>query len=336
MPNDMYYIKIDIIKAIPENRTAIMGIAMVSIMLFHQCFTSVIPFNAFHNFGYWGVDIFLFLSGMGLAHSLENNSVAVFYKRRFKRIIPSCIICGVVKYIAFLILGTSIIMLKDSLHLGWWSMASLDLWFIPAIIILYAISPLLYNILCKWPYIAITIIIIIFFINGFTLKPFIGYNWISPQGVLSWTIERLPVFSAGMFIAINNKCIDNKINFSFISLLIAVGIRLLIKFDFSFRGDESFCMFALAIGIPSLIAICIYFLKILPSFFKQLIEFLGKYSLELYLVHEFIFWVLKIRLNQANPWLLLITGFFLSCIIAYLCKSVTNLLTLHDKAPQPQ
>jgi len=64
-----------------------MGIAMIAIMLFHQYFTSVFPFNAFHNFGYWGVDVFLFLSGMGLVKSLNNNPLKIFYAHRFYRII---------------------------------------------------------------------------------------------------------------------------------------------------------------------------------------------------------------------------------------------------------
>ena len=94
----------DFIKVTSEYRTTIMGLSMLSIILFHQYFTSVIPFNVFHNFGYWGVDVFLFLSGMGLVRSLENNTLPVYYMRRFKRIIPSCILCGTTKYFIFLLL----------------------------------------------------------------------------------------------------------------------------------------------------------------------------------------------------------------------------------------
>ena len=51
-----------------------MGLSMLSIMLFHQYLSSVFPFNFFHNFGYWGVDVFLFLSGAGLVYSLNKNT----------------------------------------------------------------------------------------------------------------------------------------------------------------------------------------------------------------------------------------------------------------------
>ena len=301
-----------------------MGVSMLLIMLYHQYFTSIIPFNVFHNFGFWGVDIFLFLSGMGLVRSLNTNSISVYYQRRVRRIIPSCIFCGSLKYIVFLLLESYFIELKDGLHLGWWSMASLDLWFIPAIIILYTISPLLYNLLCKWPYLTMTIITIAFFINGFTLKPFIGYNWTTPMGLLSWTIERLPVFTAGMFLAINKEWINNKIKYTTIFFIISIGTKVLMKLGFTFRGDEAICYFALALGIPSLILLCVGLLRVLPHTLKHFISFLGNYSLELYLVHEFIFWGLQNNFKQASPWLILPFGFFLSCITAYLCKNFTS------------
>lgn len=150
-------------KEISENRTAIMGLAMLSVMLFHQYFTSTIPFNAFHNFGNWGVDIFLFLSGMGLVQAINKYPILHFYKRRFQRIIPSCILCGTIKYFAFMALGSSVIILKEPLHIGWWSVASLDLWFIPTIIILYIISPLLYHFLSNNTKITLVCISMAFF-----------------------------------------------------------------------------------------------------------------------------------------------------------------------------
>jgi peptidoglycan/LPS O-acetylase OafA/YrhL len=303
-----------------EYRTAIMGLAMLSVMLFHQYFTSVVPFNTFHNFGYWGVDVFLFLSGMGLVRSMESNPLPIYYKRRFKRIVPSCILCGTTKYIIFISLGTSVAVLEKGLKIGWWSLASLDLWFIPTIIILYILSPLLYYLLCKWPAITLTIISISMLINGLTLRPIIGYDWTSPQGVFSYTIERLPVFAVGIFMAIKRNGINNKISISLLFLIIAVGIKLLTKMGLHFHSASSYCILALAYGMPALIIVNIYVLKIIPNILKLFINFLGKYSLELYLVHEFIFWSLKINFDYLSPWLLLPTGILLSCVTAYLCK----------------
>ena len=64
---------------------------MLSIMFSHQRFVHVFPFNVFESFGHWGVDVFLFLSGMGMVDSLMAHTVKEFYFRRFKRLIPLCV-----------------------------------------------------------------------------------------------------------------------------------------------------------------------------------------------------------------------------------------------------
>lgn len=308
------------IEATSHHRTEMMGISMLSIILFHQYFTSTIPFNFFHYFGYWGVDVFLFLSGIGLVRSLENNTLPKYYIRRFKRIIPSCILCGTTKYTIFILLGSSVAILKDGLKMGWWSLASLDLWFIPTIIILYIISPVLYRLLCKWPIIVLVFIFISMLINGLTLRPIVGYDWNSPSGVFSYTIERMPVFAMGMFVSLKKDWINDKILYSFLFFLTAIGILLLDKSGLSIRGHQAFIYIALTLGMPSLIMINICFLKTIPNKLKTCIHLLGLYSLELYLVHEFIFWSIKINFADVSPWLLLPTSILLSCLAAYLCK----------------
>ncbi len=316
----------DFIKVTSEDRTAIMGLSMLSIILFHQYFTSAIPFNFFHNFGYWGVDVFLFLSGMGLVRSLENNTLPVYYIRRFKRIIPSCILCGTTKYIIFILLGSSVAILKDGLKMGWWSLASLDLWFIPTIIILYVISPVLYRLLCKWPIIVLIFIFISMLINGLTLRPIIGYDWNSPSGVFSYTIERMPVFAMGMFVSLKKDWIYGIIPYSFIFLLSAISILLLHKSGLLIHGHQAYIYITLTLGMPALIIINTYVLNILPNIFKGCIHFFGAYSLELYLVHEFIFWSLKIIFVDVSPWLLLPTSILLSCLAAYLCELTIKII----------
>ena len=316
----------DFIKVTSEDRTAIMGLSMLSIILFHQYFTSAIPFNFFHNFGYWGVDVFLFLSGMGLVRSLENNTLPVYYIRRFKRIIPSCILCGTTKYIIFILLGSSVAILKDGLKMGWWSLASLDLWFIPTIIILYVISPVLYRLLCKWPIIVLIFIFISMLINGLTLRPIIGYDWNSPSGVFSYTIERMPVFAMGMFVSLKKDWIYDIIPYSFIFLLSAISILLLHKSGLLIHGHQAYIYITLTLGMPALIIINTYVLNILPNIFKGCIHFFGAYSLELYLVHEFIFWSLKIIFVDVSPWLLLPTSILLSCLAAYLCELTIKII----------
>ena len=314
--------KIIISHEISKFRSLIMGLAMLSIMLFHQCFTNSFPFNLFHNFGYWGVDIFLFLSGMGLTKSLDNNSLKTFYLRRFNRIIPSCLLCGSIKYCIFLLLGSSVAILKDGLNIGIWSIMSLDLWFIPTIIILYTISPILYHLIKKKTLATTAVIILFFFINGVFIKPKVGYDWLSTLGIIAWTIERLPVFCAGMYISIRKDWIDRKIYYSFPFLFVAVVLGALEKTDITFREIQAFKFFMIMIGMPAIIYICLTILKKCSHMVIGVIDFFGLYSLELYLVHEFVFWCLKVNFNNENPFLLHVSSFIISWITAYGCKWV--------------
>lgn len=297
---------------------------MISVMLFHQYFTSVIPFNLFHNFGSWGVDVFLFLSGMGIVRSLNNNSLKVYYLRRLKRILPSCILCGSIKYSIFLLLGSSVAILKEVLNIGGWSLLSFDLWFIPSIIILYTISPILHWLIKYWLNPLVLLTTIIFFINGIFISPQIGYEWMSPIGIFAWTTSRLPVFLLGMYIANKNYWWNRNLFFSYLFLVIALCLKILDKSGTSFQGINDCILFALMIGMPALIKLNLKVLRKLSPMLLSLVNFFGKYSLELYLVHEFIFWTLKILCKDVCVWILLPVWLGLSCFSAYLCKNIIN------------
>ena len=302
-----------------KHRTTIMGIAMIAIMLFHQYFTSVFPFNAFHNFGYWGVDVFLFLSGMGLVKSLNNNPLKIFYAHRFYRIIPCCILCGSVKYLIFHLLGSSVAILKAGLNIGLLSILSFDLWFIPAIIILYSITPLLFQALSKWTYTTILLVLLLFVLNGIFIRPNIGFD-LTLTGILSRTAERLPVFMAGMYVVMKEEWIDSKIRYSYSFLITAILLKLLCKAGLPIPCNQVCIYFALTMGMPALISFISIVITKTPHAVTKAINLFGHYSLELYLVHEFIFWSLIVIYNNANPFLMLILGFIISGISAILSK----------------
>lgn len=73
------------LKKILNYRTFIMGIACLFIMVFHMDLPLINGmFIKKHLF--IGVDIFLFLSGIGIAHSLNRTeNIKHFYKRRIKK-----------------------------------------------------------------------------------------------------------------------------------------------------------------------------------------------------------------------------------------------------------
>lgn len=97
-----------------------------------------------------GVDIFLFLSGMGLFYAMKKcDSVKAFYKRRILRIIPSYFLIGGILY-AVLVWRTSLTLSDYFLHMSTlylWVEGISVTWYVSFILVLYLVYPLLYRVL---------------------------------------------------------------------------------------------------------------------------------------------------------------------------------------------
>ena len=137
-------------------RRELMGVAMLSVMFFHAVGnhndTLVLSMV---RCGDIGVDIFLFLSGMGLWYAWNKNpSLSYFYKRRIVRIYPAWLIVTGIIYIPRLISGNmSIGMLigEWTIGLGFWRSGDLSFWFIPAIMALYLCAPFYMHLIRRFP-----------------------------------------------------------------------------------------------------------------------------------------------------------------------------------------
>lgn len=136
---------------ITKYRNELFGIATLMIVLCHS--VSIVPFpnslSNIINYGTMGVNIFLFLSGIGLYYSLKNNgNIFEFYKKRFTRvIIPYLFIGGLWYGIKYLICGKGDIaqFLYELSTLSFW-IEHKGAWFVAAIIPFYLFYPLLF----KW------------------------------------------------------------------------------------------------------------------------------------------------------------------------------------------
>lgn len=128
-----------------------MGVAMLLVVFHHLPFD--INNGLYHylkqNAGF-GVDMFLLLSGIGLYFSIskENVSLKDYYKHRAIRIFP---IYALVILVVSIIKGNYDVcayLLKVT-TIGWWINGSCYDWFIPTIVLLYAVFPLFYDIILK-------------------------------------------------------------------------------------------------------------------------------------------------------------------------------------------
>ena len=134
------------LKSLLKHRTIWMAFAIIWLICYHAQFNLLpMPFDQIENFGYLGVDIFLFASGIGCYYSLEKDSdILHFVKRRFNRLMPT--------YWCFIVIWILFKLLTDGMQyteaignfLGIEFLVSSDSafnWYISAIWIFYFLAP---------------------------------------------------------------------------------------------------------------------------------------------------------------------------------------------------
>lgn len=143
---------------ISRYRGELMGIAILLVVLFHVGLSRSDPFFGLRRMGNIGVDIFFFLSGMGLWYSwLKTPSVAHFYKRRLLRIYPTWLVVATLFYLPDYLGGrkfsSSLLDLIGDITINWdfWIHAELTFWYIPATLMLYVFAPCYMKLIRKHP-----------------------------------------------------------------------------------------------------------------------------------------------------------------------------------------
>lgn len=283
---------------ISECRLELFGIAALLVTLVHSSAYNWEMYPAvllkICKMGSIGVDIFLFLSGMGLYYSMQKcGSVRLFYRHRIIRIMPSYLTIAVVLYgVSWLIHNISLtnyFLYISTLYFWIYGESEIGAWYISFVLLLYLVFPAIYKILNgkKWAgnisiLIGITIIAEICLLNlapGFYIKyeialsripifligTIFGKREFGNKGYFIWSI---PVFGIG-FIAIRILliCFGNPqtdLYNTIVRLSYIPGTLFIVEFLPFLRN--------LSKGIPD-------------NPVRRALELLGSVSLEIYLVH---------------------------------------------------
>jgi peptidoglycan/LPS O-acetylase OafA/YrhL len=99
-------------------------------------------------FGNVGVDMFIFLSGMGLYFSFTKHSEPYpFIKKRFSRVLPSVLlVCVPIWALRFLVFFPDVkVFLQRISLLGFWLKGDQEIWYINFILLFYLLYPYLYH-----------------------------------------------------------------------------------------------------------------------------------------------------------------------------------------------
>ncbi len=135
-------------------RMELMGLAAIWVICFHY-FASI--FSQWHmsfaatvmGRGNCGVDLFLFLSGIGLYNSLSRNDAVVpFYRRRIRRVVIPYLILSLPYWILQLLIlnreGFNAFLIHWS-GLSFWIEGDWSIWYVDLILMLYIVYPLIFQ-----------------------------------------------------------------------------------------------------------------------------------------------------------------------------------------------
>ena len=270
-----------------------------------------------------GVNVFLFLSGIGLYYSLTyKNDKILFYKKRIKRVfIPYFVIAGIWYCIKYLICekGKIINFLYELSTLSFW-MEHLGAWYVAFLIPLYLLYPWYYNYIkkkCyKYIYIYIYILMIIFIIS-FMICKFNLRLYTHLSQVLVGTAIFIVGDLTGNYIY-NNIFNDTKL-FLFSILFFIVKTVTPLKNNL-YICDLSIGFLGIAIVIlgARFLNVCKY--KIL----HRVLIFIGNYSLESYLYN--IFLIQAVKYFEINGKLKIFKNILMNEIVIYIGIAILGLI----------
>ena len=301
--------------SISEARNVIFGIATLWIGLFHSDFLTLANythnkvliglFDFFRGSGNVGVDMFLFLSGVGLFFSFSKDSrVLTFWKKRFMRVLPTAFLIATVYF--------SLRYVHNREPLGLLSYVSREtftyffvagervFWFITLILALYLVFPIFYRIIEKfrlWGMLGTVAVVVAF---TFLLRA------VAPGFYSMWEIAlcRVPVFVvgiwAGKFVK-EKKEISRNWLWLFLGLAIAFAALLyyytpIVKTLVPGYNDSMKPMYIFfyrycgsVVGV-SLVVLLSWLCTTIRhagrgNLFRNFFEFVGMYSMEYYMIY---------------------------------------------------
>lgn len=288
---------------INKYRKEIMGFAIIWVMCLH-CYAKLteelhIPVAAFvFSQGNLGVEIFLFLSGIGLYYSMSKDSAPLpFYWRRIKRVVLPWLLLSCPYWIV-----KTVIVDREGLgsfFLNWtgfsfWRDGITTVWYVAFIILLYVLYPVVFRIQQNKSILLFAVIGAVFLANFAML-------WLCPAyyDKTEIALSRIPIFLLGSYVGalLKNKVWNDRkqVGFAVYTLVLLVVYVLGIISNYYEKNLFSYelgkLMIRLGGGAVALLLIAglsLLFEKVSLSFVRNGLSSLGEITLEVYLFHVFL------------------------------------------------
>lgn len=283
---------------ISKHRSALMGCAILWVMLYHllgqdKCNSYGM---AFFSLGHGGVDIFFFLSGMGLTYTyydklVDKRKIIEYIKKRITKILPTYLLVIIITCLAHSRSLNDI--LWEISCVGFWIGKPYYDWYIPSLLILYLLFPLYVYCSHRKGIIKTTLL---FIILGLLLTCVLIASW---KGTPILFFSRIPIFFIGNLIGylLSHRLEVINIKKKYYVLIILTSIiiffgelYLTMHLDAVFLRKSSLHHLPFALIIPGMLLLISYVFEKIKSFtigtfFTTSLSFVGSISLETYLCH---------------------------------------------------
>ncbi|WP_407383746.1 acyltransferase family protein [Ruminococcus sp.] len=342
--------------SISEARNVIFGIATLWIGLFHcdnltlATFTDnqflIDAFKFFRGSGNIGVDMFLFLSGIGLYFSFKKDSNLLhFWKKRLMRVLPTALFIAMFYFSFRYVNGRYESGWKTYLRrvsfLYFFEKGERVFWFISLILVLYLLFPVFYKVIEKYRLVGMLGLVAVTVGLTFLLRQF------APTFYGYWEIAlcRVPTFIIGIWagkFVLEKKEINR--NWLWLFLIIVIGMSTLMYFytpimqslvkGYNKSMEAMWIWFYRYTG-----AVIGIFLVILDSFvctslrhkgrcnlLRNFFEFVGMYSLEYYMIFLNVNHYLE-RIYEVQPkheFMLYLGSFFVSLALCVVVRKLCD------------
>lgn len=281
---------------ISRNKVELMGVAMLLVMFFHaqvRIDNSILYY--IHYYGYIGVDLFLFLSGIGCLYSYRKNSdKKQFFKKRIFRLLPVYLPIAIV--LSFLLLKFNYITVSDFLGESTLTNFIFQIgnfpkwyWYIPSLLFMYFLTPFVIDFYDKYKN-KRKAIVVIWFVSFLLGLLAMGYN----NACYYIFVGRIPIYLIGLYFgqkALNeDKMSKGSIIFLFIMSLLSI-LFLVWNRNFGVRWWSNLFIYLAFIFLTVFLSILIsYIINYLRDHFKfikfSFLKFIGTITLEIYSMHE--------------------------------------------------
>ena len=310
-----------------------MGAAMLFVILFHVALDRGDPFYGLRRCGNVGVDIFLFLSGVGLWFSwVKTPDVLRFYRRRLLRIVPTWIVVATAFYLPDYLgarrFSHSIVDLIGDITINWdfWLHDELTFWYVPAIMALYLVAPWYMRLVQSRPvYRWLPLLMVIWCVM---------VQWVLPihhaVGHIEIFWSRVPIFFIGInfgeMVRTRSQLSSDAVWLLLVTFLMTFGTCLYLE---QVRHGQFPLFVERMLYIPFTVCTVLVMNRIFrrtPEWVNRLFRFVGALSLEAYLIHIH-FVLVYVQPYHLGYWLTFLVTVAITLPIAWLLQRLIGLVT---------